>query len=132
MINQVEWTNIFILNHAKKILCYTVMMQQIYRKPPCIRAISIKLCSNSIEIAQLVWLSSIDLLILTAFIQSTLEKLLFAAIKNTLDKLLVVILSFLQVHKHTSSFVFVYICTENKIQLQTSSKHIYSNKQWTY
>ena len=68
-----------------------------------------------------------DLLSLTAFIQSTLEKLFSAVVKITLEKLFFVILTFLQIHKHTSSFVFVCNCTKNKIQLQIRSKHIYSN-----
>ena len=99
------------------------MLQQIYRRPPCRRAISIKLCSNIIEKAHLLRGCLLDLLTdFNRFIQNSLEKLLF------------VILTFLQVHKNNSSFAFVCICTENKIQLQISSKHIYShsNKQWTH
>ena len=55
------------------------MLQQIYRRSPCRRAISIKLCSNIIETAHLLrgCLLQICLQTLTAFIQNSLEKLLF-------------------------------------------------------
>ena len=97
------------------------MLQQIYRRPPCRRAISIKLCSNIIKtllVTFSVWLSPIDLL--ADFNSLYSEQLGEAAF---------VILTFLQEHKRNSSFAFVCVCTENKIQLQMSSKHIYSHKQ---
>ena len=106
---------------------YNIMMQQLYRRPPCKRAISIKLCSNIIKIAIL---RGCLLQICVAVIQNTLEKLLFAVIKNALKKLSFVILTFLQVHKHTSSFVLVCTCAENEIQsvqnifIRVNNEHI--------
>ena len=93
------------------------MLQQIYRRPPCRRAISIKLCSNIIETysSSSLWLSPVDLL--TDFSSFYAEQLGEAAFCDS------------YLLTSTQAQFFLCICTENKIQLQMSSKHNYSHKQ---
>ena len=90
------------------------MLQQIYRRPPSRRAISVKLCSNIIETAHLLrgCLLQICLQTLTAFIQNSLEKLLF------------VILTFLQVHKHNAHLCQELLSLNKKKSLIKTSSYI--------